>query len=127
MKCPSIEASATYIYLNNNKRGITLNLKNDSAKEIFIELIKWADMIVESKPPGFLTSKGIDFETLQKANKRLVMTSVTNFGQRGPYKNYRANEMTLCALGGLFIISGEPDREPLSYMLIAHRLHQYTG
>jgi CoA:oxalate CoA-transferase len=114
---PSIEASCSYIYLNANKRGITLNFEQPTSRDIFLELSKWADLIIESTQPGFLSSKGVGFGDLSELNPDLVMVSITSFGQRGPYKNYRADEMIFCALGGLFIVTGEPEREPLSIPL----------
>jgi crotonobetainyl-CoA:carnitine CoA-transferase CaiB-like acyl-CoA transferase len=117
MQHPSIEASGTYLYLNSNKRGVTLDLSQPTAKDPFLRLIQWADVIVESMPPGFLVGLGLGFADLTVTNRTLVMVSVTSFGQHGPYRNYRANEMVLCALGGLFIITGEPDREPISISL----------
>jgi CoA:oxalate CoA-transferase len=117
MQTPSIEAGGTYIYLNSNKRGITLDLASSTSRDIFARLAKWADLIIEGMDPGFLPSKGLGFEDLSKLNPRLVMVSITSFGQRGPYRNYKANEMVFCALGGMLIATGEPEREPLSIPL----------
>ena len=60
-----------------------------------------------------MPSLGLDYETLKKINPSLVMTSITNFGQTGPYRDYRAYEITLSAIGGVQAEIGEPDREPL--------------
>lgn len=114
---PSFEAGGTYIYLNSNKRGITLDLASSTSRDIFTRLAKWADLIIESTPPGFLTSVGLGFQHLSRLNPGLVMVSITSFGQSGPYRDYKANEMVFCALGGMFIATGEPDREPLSIPL----------
>src|SRR5512139_3193047 len=81
---PHPEKSGLFLHLNTNKRGVTLNLKSETGKRIFKELVKDADVLVESFRPRVMPSLGLDYETLDKINPRLVMTSISNFGQRGP-------------------------------------------
>src|SRR3990172_4517168 len=78
---PHPEKSGLFLFLNINKRGVTLNLKADSGKAIFRELVEWADVLVENFSPMTLPSLGLSYEELSKWNPRLVMTSITNFGQ----------------------------------------------
>ena len=110
---PHPEKSGLFLYLNNNKRGITLNLKNRSGVRIFKELTSWADVMVENFRPSVMPRLGLSYETLEQINPRLVMTSISNFGQTGPYKEYKANEIIFNALSGLMHASGVPEREPI--------------
>ncbi|HEX78197.1 MAG TPA: CoA transferase [Dehalococcoidia bacterium] len=107
------EKSGLFLYLNMNKRGITLNLKNALGVKIFKELVRQADVVVESFRPGVMARLGLDYETLEKLNPRLVMTSISNFGQTGPYRDYKSSELILYGMGGEMYSSGLPDREPV--------------
>jgi len=109
------EKSGFFLHLNTNKKGITLNLKTESGIAIFKELLKQADILVESFAPRVMPSLGLDYETLAGINPKLVMTSISNFGQTGPYRDYRATELTLFAMGPHMYGEGSPGREPLKY------------
>jgi len=98
--------SSLFLYLNTNKKGVTLNLESQKGSEIFIKLVQDADIVVESAPPGHLDSLGLSYEYLRKVNPKLIMTSISNFGQEGPYRNYEAEEITLQALSGLVLRTG---------------------
>ncbi len=76
----------------------------------FLKLIKKADIFVETTIPGYLTSLEFGYNELTKINPRLIMVSLTSFGQTGPYKNFKASDLTLQALGGWLSVTGEPDR-----------------
>ena len=80
---------------------------------MFRRLVEGAEVVVESFPPGYLTELGLGYESLASIKPRLVMTSVTPFGQDGPYAGYRATNLTAFAAGGQMAVTGEPDREPL--------------
>ena len=82
---PHPEKSAAFLYLNRNKRGITLNLRTETGRQLFLKLVKIADVIVESFEPGVLGALGLGHETLKQHNPSIIVTSVTNFGQTGPY------------------------------------------
>ena len=110
---PYPEKSGFFLYLNTNKKGITLNLKSDAGKDIFRRLLKDCDVLVENFSPRVMPSLGLDYETLAKLNPRLVMTSISNFGQTGPYRDFKATEIVEDAMGGWSTIIGHPDREPL--------------
>lgn len=75
-------------------------------RERFIKLAAKADILIETTPPGYLDSIGLDYETLSKLNPGLIMVSITPFGQTGPYKDYTASDLTLQALGGWLSVTG---------------------
>jgi len=110
---PHPEKSGLFLYLNTNKRGITLNLKSDKGAQIFKELLPDADILVENFSPRVMPGLGLGYETLAKINPGLVMTSVSNFGQTGPYRDFKAAEIVADAMGGWMSVIGHPDREPL--------------
>jgi crotonobetainyl-CoA:carnitine CoA-transferase CaiB-like acyl-CoA transferase len=73
-------------------------------------LVKTTDVLIESFPPGYLSSLGLGYQDLFKVNPSLIMASVTPFGQSGPYKDFEASDLTLQALGGWMSVTGEPDK-----------------
>ena len=77
--------SAIFSSLNRNKKSITLNLKSEQGKELFKELIKTADVLVESFRPGVMDRLGLGYETLKTINPKLIYCAITGFGQTGPY------------------------------------------
>ncbi|MBI4304568.1 MAG: CoA transferase [Chloroflexi bacterium] len=114
---PHLEKSGLFLYLNTNKQGITLNLKTKMGVDIFKELVKKADVLVENFHPDVMPKLGLDFETLKKVNPRLIMTSISSYGQAGPYRDWKASEIVLYALSGQMSKQGDPDREPLKHAL----------
>lgn len=109
---PHPEKSLLFSNLNLNKRGITLNLKNEAGRELLLELVHKADILVESFRPGVMERLGLGYETLKAVNPRLVVTAVSNFGQTGPYRDYELSELVLNGFHSM-INCGEPDRYPL--------------
>jgi len=113
---PHPERSGLFLYVNTNKLGITLGVETATGKKIFRELAKEADILVEDKPPGVMNGLGLDYESLREINPRLVMTSITPFGQTGPYKNYKAYHLNVvhASGGGYLHPPGSPNlkREP---------------
>jgi crotonobetainyl-CoA:carnitine CoA-transferase CaiB-like acyl-CoA transferase len=110
---PHPERSGPFLHLNTNKRGITLDLEVAAGRRIFLELARTADVLVESFAPGVLPSLGLGHEALRSINPRLVKTSISNFGQDGPYRDYQSSEIVTYALGGPMYATGLPDRAPL--------------
>jgi len=110
---PHPERSALFLYLNTNKKGITLDITQSTGARLLRRLIAVSEVIVESYPPGYLADLGLGYATLSALKPRLVMTSITPFGQSGPYSSYRATNLTAFAAGGQMSLTGEPDREPL--------------
>ncbi len=109
------EKSLFFLLTNLNKRGITLNLEEPRGADIFKELARRADVVVESFPPGYLASLGLDHPSLERQNPGLVMASITPFGQSGPYRDYKGGEIVAYATSGIMSISGTTDREPLKH------------
>ena len=116
---PHLEKSLLFLYLNTNKQSVTLNLKTHSGRHILKRLVHDFDVVIENFSPRVLRSLGLAYEDLRKLNTRMVMVSISNFGQTGPYRDYRATDIVEYALGGLMYIFGSEDREPLK-----HALHQ---
>ena len=92
---PDIEKSLFFLLLNLNKRGITLNLETSTGQKIFKELVAECDVVEESFEPGYLDSLGVGYAELEKINPKIVLTSITWFGQTGPYSNYKGEEIVV--------------------------------
>jgi len=110
-----IENSLLFFYLNTSKQGITLDLKSSEGKGIFRELVMKSDVVIENFSPRVMPSLGLDFDSLKEIHPSLIMVSISNFGQTGPYRDYKATDIVEYALGGLMYIFGGYDREPLKH------------
>jgi CoA:oxalate CoA-transferase len=110
---PGIENSGLNLYLNVRKKSVTLNLKSDTGVKIIQAMAQDADAIIEDFTPGKMARLGIGFRSLQKINPRLVMTSITAFGQTGPYKNYKMNHLTAWGMSGARFNDGAPGVRPV--------------
>ncbi len=110
-----LESSGMFLYLNLNKRGVTLNLETARGKEMLRQLVGTADILVENFRPGHMDALGLGYKELSTLNPRLVMTSISNFGATGQYRDYEATDLVLYALGGQMYVSGEYDRHPLTH------------
>ena len=110
---PDAEKSLFWYFYNANKRGVTLNLESADGRAVFEEMARRADIVVESFTPGRMEALGLGYARLQAINPRLIMTSVTYFGQEGPKSRYEATDLTAWAASGALYINGEPGREPL--------------
>jgi len=97
---PDPEKSGAFFYLNTNKKSITLNLKSEKGVRKFKDLVKEADALTENFMPGTMAELGLSYETLSEINPRLIMTSISYFGQTGPYRHYKATNLTVYGLGG---------------------------
>ncbi len=110
---PHPEKSGLFLYVNQGKKSITLNLETETGRRLLRQLIPRMDIVVESYPPSYLTSMGLGYSELEAINPRLVLTSVTPFGQDGPYRGWQGNELVDYALSGQLYTMGDPDKEPL--------------
>lgn len=110
-----LESSGMFLYLNLNKRGVTLNRETERGRAILRQLVATADILVEDSPPGRMEALGLGYEALSALNPRLVMTSISNFGATGCYRDYEATDLVLYALGGQMYVSGEYERHPLAH------------
>lgn len=122
---PHPEKSGLFLYLNTNKLAITLNIQLPTGREIFKKLIKEVDILVENNPPQMMKDLGLGYESLNKLNPHLIMTSISPYGQTGPYRNYKGYDINTSALGGMSMCIGEQDREPLTPPLFLG--HYQTG
>jgi crotonobetainyl-CoA:carnitine CoA-transferase CaiB-like acyl-CoA transferase len=100
------------LFLNANKKGITLNLESKDGIEIFKRLAEKVDFVLESSPPGHMASLGLDYQSLAERCPRMIVVSLTPFGQDGPYKDFKASELILMAMGVFMFGTGDPDRPP---------------
>ena len=110
---PDLEKSGLFLFLNTNKRSVTLNLETEDGKAVLRDLVKGADVLVENFAPGVMDGLGLGYEALSALNPKLVMTSISNFGQWGPYRDWEATDLTLYAMGGSMSGAGDPELEPL--------------
>lgn len=99
--------------LHRNKRSITLNLKKSEAKEILMKLVEKSDVVVENFRPDVKKRLGIDYETLKKRNPRIILASISGFGQDGPYAKRPGFDQIAQGMGGLMSITGEPGKGPM--------------
>jgi len=105
--------SAYFMCMNRNKRSLTLDMKTPKAKEIFYDLVKKSDVVLEAFRPGVTQRLKIDYETLKEINPKIVYCSLTGYGQEGPYKDKPAFDMIIQAVSGVMSVMGEPGRPPV--------------
>jgi len=120
---PDPERSLLWLALNTSKRGITLDLAAARGRELYRELARRADAVLDTEPPGALAELGIDFESLRADNPRLVQCSLTPFGGTGPWAGYRAHDLVAVALGGNAAVTGDPERPPVRCSLPTAYFH----
>lgn len=106
------DESAYFLSINRNKRSLTLNFKDDRAKQIFLKLAKDADVVVENFTPGVMERFGLGYDDVKAINPGIVFCSVSGFGQTGPYRSRPAYDQIMQGISGLMSITGEPDGEP---------------
>lgn len=105
--------SAYFLSVNRNKKSVVLNLKDPKGKEIFLKMVQTADVVVENFRPGTLKKLGIDFEVLKQHNPRIVLASISGFGQTGPYAKKPGYDVLAQGMGGLMSVTGEPGGPPV--------------
>ena len=110
---PDPEKSLYWFTFNTSKRSITLDIAKAEGQEIFRKLVKTVDFVIECLPPGYLDGLGLGYLALSELNPRLIMTSITPFGQSGPYRDYKAYDIVGLAMGGLMYLNGEPEHPPV--------------
>ncbi len=111
---PDPEKNLTWFAFNSNKKGITLDIETTRGQEIFKKLVTKADVVLESFAPGYLDKLGLGYKALSAINPGIILTSITAFGQEGPYRDYKSPDIVLRALGGLMYMCGYEDRPPLA-------------
>ena len=120
---PGEDRSGLFLYLNTNKLGVTLNTEKPAAIEIFKELIKDADILIEDTEYDSMDRLGLDYNTLKSINPSLIMVSITPFGQTGPYRDYKGCDLISWHMGGIGFATprhiGTAKQEPLRVMQMA--------
>ena len=112
---PHPEKSLFYLLMNLNKKGATLNLETVTGRNILKRLVPHVDVVIESYRPGYLAELGVGYDDLVAENSSLIMTSITPFGQTGPYSQYKGEEVVNYAMGLIMSISGIQGEEPLKH------------
>jgi benzylsuccinate CoA-transferase BbsE subunit len=117
------EKSLYWFAFNNNKRGITLDIGTKDGKRIFEELVRRSDVVIESFRPGYMDDLGLGYAALSKVKKEIILTSISPFGQTGPYRDYEASDIVLMGMAGQLFLTGDSDRPPVSISIPQACLH----
>ena len=124
---PHPERSGLYLYLNTNKRSVSLDLTHARGRAVLERLAAGADLLVHNLPPPVMDDCGLTYEALSARNPRLVMTSITPYGLSGPRRNWTATDLTLWNAGGIAYLNGSPDAEDLPPLAPFGHQAQYQG
>lgn len=106
-------ASSHFATRNRGKKSIVMNMKDESHKKMFLELVKQADAVIENYKPGTLEKFGVGYDVLEQVNPRIVLTSISGYGQTGPYASHAAFDQTVQAESGIMSITGFPGQDPV--------------
>ncbi len=110
---PNRDRSLFFWFYNLNKRSLTLDLSTAKGGEVFARLAQSADLVIESFAPGRLAELGFGWERLHALNPALILCSISPFGQSGPYRDFKADDSVLAALGGMLYVCGYPGQTPV--------------
>jgi len=124
---PHQERSGLFLYLNTNKRSVTLDLAAARGRAALERLVAGADLLVHNLPPRVTDAWGLTYEALATHNPRLVMTSITPFGRSGPRRDWEATNLTLWNAGGIAYLNGSPDAEDLPPLAPFGHQAEYQG
>lgn len=117
---PNLQLDDAYNPFRRNKRSIILNLKHAEARQVFYQLVEDTDVVVEGFRPGVAKRLGVDYETLNPMNPRLVYCSISGYGQTGPYRLLPGHDVNYISFAGVLSLIGTPDGEPvIPYNIIA--------
>ena len=115
---PHPDRSTLFLAFNTNKKSITLDIEQADGRDLLLRLVAGADIVIESYPPGQLRHLGIGYEVFKEANPRVILASITCFGQTGPYKDYKGGDLVTQAMGGyLYAVTGSAHRPPMGTAL----------
>jgi crotonobetainyl-CoA:carnitine CoA-transferase CaiB-like acyl-CoA transferase len=106
-------APAARVPENAGKKSITLDICQPKGRDLFLQLVRKADVLVESFPPGYLGSRKLDYQALSSINARLIVASISPFGQTGPKRDNKTSALVSSAAGGQAYVCGEPGQPPL--------------
>ncbi len=107
------EESGSFLLLNRNKKSMTLNLKSDQGKEIFLALVENADIVVEGFRPGVMDRLGLQYSVLKERNPKLIYCAISGFGQDGPYRLKSGHDLNYMALAGVLPLFGRKGEDPI--------------
>lgn len=110
---PDAGKSIWWSAFNRGKRSLTLDITKEEGKKVFEHLVRRCDVVLESFPPGYMTGLGLDYEHLATLNGGLIFTSITPFGQSGPYAEYRSCDLVTMGMTGWLYLTGDSDRPPV--------------
>jgi crotonobetainyl-CoA:carnitine CoA-transferase CaiB-like acyl-CoA transferase len=120
---PHPEKSLYWMAYNSNKRGITLDIETADGQVIFKKLVRTVDFVIESFPVGYLDKLGLGYSALSEIKKGLILTSITPFGQTGPYSGYQTQDIVTMGMSGILYQTGDLDRPPVHMSLPQACLH----
>lgn len=110
---PFVHGESTYfLSVNRNKKSMTLNLKRPAARQVLLDLVRWADVLVENFRPGTLEKFDLGYERLRAVNRGLVYCAISGFGQTGPYRDKPGYDVLAQAMGGMMSVTGYPGGPP---------------
>jgi crotonobetainyl-CoA:carnitine CoA-transferase CaiB-like acyl-CoA transferase len=110
---PFVDGHSVYtMVFNRNKRAVTVNTRAERGRELLKKLVRWADVVVENYRPGTMEKMGLGYEQLKELNPRIILTSISGFGQTGPYRDRALFDAVAQAMSGLMYRNGEPDDPP---------------
>jgi benzylsuccinate CoA-transferase BbsE subunit len=120
---PDPEKSLYWFSYNSNKRGITLNIETKDGKDILTKLIKTADFVIESFPPGYMEEIGLGYSALDAIKKGIILTSISPFGQSGPYRDFQTTDLVTMGMTGILYQTGDQDKPPVHMSVPQACLH----
>ena len=106
-------AMLPFAMLNSNKEFVTINLKSDAGRDLFLQMVRKADIVIENFAPGVMDKLGVGPIRLMRENPRLVYAAGSGYGWSGPYRNFLAMDLTVQAMSGVMACTGFPDRPPV--------------
>ncbi len=110
---PNPETSSLFLYLNTTKKSVELDISSPGGRDAFLRLVAKSDVVIENYRPADARALGLSYDALRAANPKIVLISVTAFGQTGPYADYRSNNLVAFAMGGQMFITGTQEQGPL--------------
>lgn len=112
---PNPDNSLPWWFQNRGKKSITLDIETEDGRQLLYRLLEGADLLVQSFDPGYMGSLGLGYEDLKARFPKLTYTSISPFGQTGPYAGFKGSDLVVDALGGFMYLAGDEDRAPIRF------------